>query len=315
MSDPGNVLTDFMQRMQAEFEQQEQRYQQQEQRFQQLEQYSNAKIGQLTQQVQQLSVGSSSSSSSAQRRPKPPKPSAFDGHVPAATNWVYEMQNYLVSAGDDLESAVAVTDAVPYLKDAAQTWYRQHQQAVEAGTAIPYSTWAAFKSALLHQFAPVDPQAHARDELMALSMQVQTDIPSYSERFTAIVVDLPHMYEGDRIYFYTQGLPSDVRMHVRMHRPGTLSQAMELAAQAGEAAHGGSGHIPPLSSPASSSAAPTVTPMELGAMRTGTTSGQPPVPRMVCFFCEQPGHSFRHCKVLAQLKRELAVQRSAGHAK
>jgi hypothetical protein len=53
---------------------------------------------------------------------------------------VYEMQNYLVSAGDDLNSSTAVADAVPYLRDAAQTWYRQHQQAVETPTATPYTS-------------------------------------------------------------------------------------------------------------------------------------------------------------------------------
>lgn len=113
------------------------------------------------------------------------------------------------------------------------------------------------------------------------------------------------------ICFYTQELPSDVRMH----NPGTLSQAMELAAQAGEAAHGGSGNIPPQPSPTPSPAVPAATPMELGAMRTGYStgsklSGSP----MVCFFCDQHGHSFRHCRLLAQLKRELAAKRGAGLA-
>ena len=306
MSESDIALNDFMQRMQLRLEQQEQRYQQ-------LEQASSSTIAQLSQQIQQMSASMSHGSSGAALL-KPPKPAAFDGHVPAPSNWVYEMQNYLVSAGVDLDSPIAVTHAVPYLKDAAQTWYRQHQQAVEATTATPYSSWAAFKAALLHQFAPVDPQAHAHDELMALSMQEHPDISSYTERFIAVVVDLPHMHASDRIWFYTQGLPTEVRMHVRMHKPDSLSHAMELAAQAGEASHGGSGLIPPLSGPTPSSSAPA--PMELGSMRAshGNRAGAPSGPPMVCFFCEQPGHSFRHCKLLAQLKRELAAKRAAGVA-
>jgi hypothetical protein len=276
--------------------------------------YMQAHIEQLERQMQQLS--SSSGSSSSSRHIKPPKPSTFDGHVPSATNWVYEMQNYLVSAGDDLNSSTAVADAVPYLRDAAQTWYRQHQQAVEMCTATPYTSWTALKAAILHQFAPVDPQGHARDELMALSSEQHLDMAAYTERFTAIIVDLPNMNEGDRIYFFTRGLPSDVRMHVRMHNPSTLSHAMELAAQAGEATHGASGMSPPsvpgLVSPTASAPAP----MELGVMRARYSSRNAPSGDLVCFFCEQPGHSFRHCRELALMKRELAAKRAAGgHAK
>lgn len=214
------------------------------------------------------------------------------------------MQNYLVSAGLDLNSPAAVAHAVAYFKDAAQTWYRQHQQAVELQTANAYNTWAQLKQALLHQFAPVDPQDHARERLFQLGKVEHDDITSYTETFTSTVVDLPNMHEGDRIFHFTHGLPSDVCMHVRMQHPATLSQAMELAAQAGEATHGSSGSFPPTASPTTSPAAATgPTPMELGAMhsRYGSRcfdSG------MKCYFCEQPGHSFKHCKELAMLKQQ-----------
>lgn len=267
----------------------------------------DSRLHELEQQLQHLTVSSSSSHST---RIKPLKPASFDGHTPSAANWTFQMQNYLEAAGEDLDSPLAVADAVTYLKDAAQTWYRQHQQAVEACMAIPFSTWATFKAALLHQFAPIDPQAHARDLLMDLSALQHPDIVPYSEQFTAVAVDLPSMTEADKVYMYTRGLPSDVRMHVRMHNPSTLSAAMELAAQAGEAAHGGSGIPLPSAAPTPLPAGPT--PMELGAMRTryrNTSDAS-----AVCYFCNQPGHSFRHCRELNLLKREYAAKQ-AGHAK
>lgn len=240
----------------------------------------DSRLHELEQQLQHLTVSSSSSHST---RIKPLKPASFDGHTPSAANWTFQMQNYLEAAGEDLDSPLAVADAVTYLKDAAQTWYRQHQQAVEACMAIPFSTWATFKAALLHQFAPIDPQAHARDLLMDLSALQHPDIVPYSEQFTAVAVDLPSMTEADKVYMYTRGLPSDVRMHVRMHNPSTLSAAMELAAQAGEAAHGGSGIPLPSAAPTPCQLAPhpwswalcahaTATPQMLVPFATSATS-------------------------------------------
>jgi hypothetical protein len=282
-----------------------------EQRATEYLQQIHSRLHELEQQVQHLTVSSSSSSShSTSSRIKPLKPASFDGHTPSAANWTFQMQNYLEAAGEDLNSPHAVADAVTYLKDAAQTWYRQHQQAVEACMTVPFTTWATFKAALLHQFAPIDPQAHARDLLMELSAQQHPDIVPYSEQFTAVAVDLPSMTEADKVYMYTRGLPSDVRMHVRMHNPSMLSAAMELAAQAGEAAHGGSGISPPPAALTGPSAGPT--PMELGAMRTRYRSTSDAGP--VCYFCNQPGHSFRHCRELNLLKREYAAKQ-AGHAK
>jgi hypothetical protein len=127
-----------------------------EQRAAEYLQQFNSRLHELEQQVQHLNV-SSSSSSSHPTRIKPLKPASFDGHTPSAANWTFQMQKYLEAAGEDLNSPLAVADAVTYLKDAAQTWYRQHQQAVEACMAKPFSTWATFKAALLHHFAPIDP--------------------------------------------------------------------------------------------------------------------------------------------------------------
>lgn len=277
---------------------------------QQAYEYLNDQITQLQQQLQAVTA-SSSSSTALSFAVKPPKPSFFNGHTPSAHNWVYEMQNYLVAAGVDLASPKAVQTAVPYLRDAAQTWYRQHQQAEELG-ATPYLTWAALRTAVLLQFAPVDPQTHARDELLTLTSHEHQDVTGYTEQFNTLVVDLPHMFEGDKIYFFTHGLPSAVRMHVRMHRPSSLSQAMELAAQAGDAVHDSSSGISPpvpLSSASSSATGPPgATSMELDSMRAQHTTADPPV----CYFCHRSGHVMSKCRDLEAMRQEFMAKRSYG---
>jgi hypothetical protein len=57
---------------------------------------------------------------------------------------------------------------------------------------------------------------------MDLSALQHPDIVPYSEQFTAVVVNPPSITEAEKVYVYTRGLPSDVRMH----NPSTLSAAM-----------------------------------------------------------------------------------------
>lgn len=271
-----------------------------EQQVQALLQLVNTLSGQL-QQHGGINPSAEQSNSSA----KVPKPPFTDGHSPSPANWAFSMELYFRRTHTDPNTSEAVDVAAPYLSGPAQTWLRQYQQSVAAGRSQPFSSWPQLKTAFLSRFMPVDPETHARELVQQLSSTEHEDVAAYVEHFNDVMVELPHMHEADSIFFFTSGLPHDVRLHVRMQQPATLQQAMELAVQAGEATHDSYGASSSTTHSSSTPQAthPSSTPMELGSMRPSYR------PRaggldIVCAFCEQPGHTFRNCRELAAMKRE-----------
>jgi len=244
---------------------------------------------------------------------KLPKPPESNGRQPTPLNWSYKMEAYLKGQGADLCGAECIALAAAYLKDSALNWYRQFEQETDRGLHSGFANWAEFKEAFIKRFTPVDPEADARNKLDKL-YQVRGAFV-YAQEFNACMLELPKMEEHDRIHHFVKGLKPEVRIHVKLHDPASLSKAIELAIQADSMVWDvsrRSGTRPVMPMNRANVYRPSAT---IGATTTGTTSssgGASPMelgvtegkskiaPRssVVCFYCKKPGHMKRDCRKL-----------------
>ena len=265
-------------------------------------------------------------------RMKLPKPPETNGKQPTPINWCHRMETYLQAQGADLNSSATVAYAAAFLKDAALTWYRQYEQDVAKGHQTPFSTWRQFKEAFISRFTPIDPTETAREQLDKL---VQTrSVYQYAQDFNTCMLELPEMHEADRVHSFIKGLKPAVRTHVKLQKPATLHDAVELAIKADSTvwqssrnfsstrAFGSNGS----GSRGSNVQQQAATPMELGMadldamqqtsgnfpqqQRTSQRQPQRQKPVAKCFYCGKPGHLKRQCQKLLrdQSRRYEAAQ-------
>lgn len=226
-----------------------------------------------------------------------PKPPVFDGmREPSALNWSYQMETYLQAHRIPLDTTTAVTTAAGFLSGGALTWYRLRQQVdVLRGISQPFSTWSAFRDALIARFTSISPEDAARQRLAQLRQR--TSVRQYAQDFNLCVLELPGMEEKDRIFHFLSGLKPNIRVYVQPHRPNTLHDAVELAIQmdtllwqskrgtsgyqTGTAGHAGAANTGPA-------------PMDLGIMQSVKPRSDKTV---VCFYCKKPGHIKRDCRL------------------
>lgn len=240
---------------------------------------------------------------------KIPKPPETNGRQPSPVNWCHKMETYLTAEGANLNNSSTVAIAAAYLKDSALNWYRQHEQAVAAGKAQPYSSWEEFKKAFIARFTPVDPEVDARERLDRLTQT--RSVFAYAQEFNTYMLELPHMDENDRIHRFIRGLKPEVRIHVKLQQPTTLHDAVELAIKADSMVweRGRSfGNTRSFNTSSSRGTAPSRSngpaPMELGAVEQQKPKTQP----LKCFYCHKVGHKRLECKKrLADMQRDSAA--------
>lgn len=255
---------------------------------------------------------------------KLPKPPETNGKQPSPVNWCHKMETYLHAQAADLNSSATVAYAAAFLKDAALTWYRQHEQSVARGQQTPFLSWQQFKDAFISRFTPIDPTETAREQLDKL---VQTrSVYQYAQEFNFCMLELPDMHEADRVHCFIKGLKPAIRTHVKLQKPTMLHDAVELAIKADSAVWQSSRSYISSSGGSRSNAQQqqaAVTPMELGtadldAMQQTTgnfsqqqrTSQRPKPVAAKCFYCGKPGHLKRQCHKLMrdQPRRHETVQ-------
>jgi hypothetical protein len=123
------------------------------------------------------------------------------------------------------------------------------------------------------------------------------------------MLELPNMDEADRVHFFIKGLKPEIRMHVTLHKPTTLHEAVELAIQADGLLWGmhrgrkSPNYAPRPNFPVQRQQVDSgTTPMELGSMEpeeSGQTKlhymqGKPKTIR--CFYCQRAGYRIADCR-------------------
>jgi len=190
---------------------------------QQLMQLQHA-FQQLLQQQQTAAQGAAAQRLSGMKLPKPPE---TNGKQPAPVNWCHRMETYLTAQAADMHSSSTIAYAAAFLKDAALSWYRQHEQDVANGKQQVFGSWDEFKKAFIARFTPVDPEITARQQLDKLSQS--SSAYKYAQEFSSCMLELPNMDEADRVHRFVKGLKPEVRIHVTLQSPSTLHDAIELA--------------------------------------------------------------------------------------
>lgn len=263
------------------------------------------RITALEQQLQATRLAAATAATAS--RLKLPKPPETNGTSPSAINWCYKMETYLQAQNVDLNLPNAVTYAASFLKDSALNWWLRYQQEVAAGKRQAFANWAVFKQEFIDTFTPVKPDYDARHKLDRLNQT--RSVFDYASQFNKLMLELPKMDEADRVHFFIRGLKPEVRMHVALHKPATLHDAVELAIQADSllwSMH--KGRKLPSFAPRpnfTSQKQPTdsgPTPMELGSMEQEDggqaelyiTEGRRRPLR--CYYCNRAGHRIADCR-------------------
>ena len=216
------------------------------------------------------------------------KPSRFKGDASSVSDWLHQMEMYLVLGNEPLNLRRSCVVAAGYLVGPALTWWRL------CGDNIP--DWQHFKAELLRRFCAFDVEEEARYRLDRLRQR--SSVLRYAEEFNKCMVELPTMDEKDRTHRFVEGLKPDVRKWIRLQKPSTLAAAISLAAHADHTVWAGR-----FSTPGVVDAGQQPAPMELDAVhhqgptKTGyTRPARPDQSAVVCWRCGQRGHRRYECR-------------------
>lgn len=227
----------------------------------------------------------------ATARVKPPRPSKFGGRASEVFNFCHVMKLYLKASGIELETEEAVDIAATYLEASAMTWWRFHQQQVDANVEPVVATWTQFAELLMAKFRTVDEARAARDRLADLRQK--GSLRDYAQRFQLLMLELPEMNEKDKLWHFFRGLKPQVKIHAELAHPETVREAIR-AADVADATLFHSSRMHTNSTPRPRTDEPV--PMELDMAQRRPAQAGAPRGQLICYRCGKPGHMKRNCR-------------------
>ena len=295
-----------------------------EQRMNQQQQEMMAQFQRL---VQGTHTAAAATAPQHQHHPATELPHALTRHVRApepysGTNeenlktWLLQEDTYFQLVGVT-NHATRIAQVGLHLKKAALQFWAQYE--VDHNT-----TWDMFKEALVLRFRPIENSKIARTKLYALRQYGCKDVADYSEKFRALMENIPDMHVTDQVDHCRRGLVPHLQKELVQHEYDDLSKIMNAAVRVDHMerlvhpTHGGRpfrhglggqfrggynaprGGVAPSSSPASTSS-----PMELGNINNNNNRGRVPGLSQEefrrlrtegkCFRCKKTGHVANRC--------------------
>ena len=211
------------------------------------------------------SAGSSVSSSRPpgplQSKLKAPPTPVFKGEMGSAVDsWLRSLQKqftfYGIGSVEFPDPQSCVNYAVMYLEGPALEWWDQ------LPTKASISSMSEFETALRARFRPMQAAHVARQRIASLKQRGR--VSGYCDLFLSQLMPIKDMGAADQIFFFRQGLDSQLALEVLKKDPATLHEAMQYAVAAeaylsrgiaGGNRGSGSGYYGPSHAPAGARAA------------------------------------------------------------
>jgi hypothetical protein len=157
----------------------------------------------------------------------PPKYTGDDGAT-ALLQWFESIESSFIVT--ECPDHLKVRYATTVLTKRALTWWNG-QKIIYGIEELAELEWIEFKSLLLDEFCPDNEIAKLEEEFSGLK-QIGGDNKTYTNRFHELSLLVPHQVtpEFRAVKKYIKGLPIEVRNHVTVTRPDTVSSAIRMAA-------------------------------------------------------------------------------------
>ena len=181
-------------------------------------------------QQQGSNSSSSSSSSSPQLRggdkPRLPPPPTYDGRTAGGVDgFLRELRKQFAWYAAAMQrDADRIRFGSSHLSGVALDWW-------ESIAGNQPQDWKGFEEALRTRFQPVNSADAARALLDKLRHAPRQPVHEYTAEFRRILVALPKMDEGDRVYRFLCGLQPRLAGLVRLQAPTRLADAIAFAAR------------------------------------------------------------------------------------
>ena len=207
---------------------QQQMLQLQQQHQQQVAQMQQqlAQLGAQLQLQQQQQAPHLGGAAVGRAQPRLPAPPSYDGRSAGGVDsWLRELRKQFAWYGASLDGdAERIRFGSAHLSGVALDWW-------ESIDGQQPATWLLFEEALRARFQPVNSADAARAALTTLQQGSRQPVHEYTTEFRRLLVALPRMEEGDRVFRYVAGLQPRLAGLVRMQAPTTLANAIAFAAR------------------------------------------------------------------------------------
>ena len=187
--------------------------QQMQQQMQQMQLHHQQQIASLQQQIV-TSPHAAAAVVAASDKPRLLAPPAYDGRTAGGVDlWLRELRKQFAWYGIAMQGdAERIRFAAAHLTAVALDWWESLEQ--NAPTA-----WIQFEEQIKTRFHPANSADAARAALDGLRQQPKQLVHEYTAEFRRLLLAVPKMEEGDRVFRYVKGLQPRLAGMVRLQAP------------------------------------------------------------------------------------------------